>query len=164
MSTKMIASNLHMLFASLKHGWKRPKFPAFSLSPRTDRLTVNSKGGIMIAANTAIQVHHVTNFSFSHIMIQATTVTLILPNHKQIEVTLVYRSPSVPTSTLLTVLPSILSQLTTSSIPSIILDDFNEDLLAKSDLRQPSFMSSHGFSQLVQSPTTDNGTLIDHVY
>ena len=25
-------------------------------------------------------------------------------------------------------------------------------------------MNSHGFSQLVNQPTTDNGTLIDHIY
>ena len=49
-------------------------------------------------------------------------------------------------------------------MPNIILGDFNENILAKSDLRLSTLMSSHGFSQLVHRPTTDNGTLLDHVY
>ena len=161
----MIALNLHMLSVSLKHDQHSPHLADHQVIARKDRDTVNNtKGGIMIAAHTAIQLYHVTNFSLNHLPFEATTVILTLPNHKQIEVTLIYRSPSVPISTLLTALSSILSQLTTLCIPSIILGDFNEDLLTKSDLRLPNLMSSHGYSQLVQSPTTDNGTLIDHVY
>ena len=118
----------------------------------------------MIAAREAIQVSHVTTFPLSYILIEATTATLSLPNNKQLQVTVVYRSPSVPTSTLLTVMSNILSQSTTSSMPSIILGDFNEDLLVNSDSQLLSLMSSHGFSQLVHSPTTDNATLLDHVY
>ena len=49
-------------------------------------------------------------------------------------------------------------------MPNIILGDFNEDLLAKSDLRLPNFMSTYGFSLLIRSPTTDYGTLLDYVY
>ena len=131
---------------------------------RSDRVTVNNKGGVMIAAREAIQVSHVTTFPLSYILIEATTATLSLPNNKQLQVTVVYRSPSVPTSTLLTVMSNILRQSTTSSMPSIILGDFNEDLLVNSDSQLLSLMSSHGFSQLVHSPTTDNATLLDHVY
>ena len=44
------------------------------------------------------------------------------------------------------------------------MGDFNEDLLQKLDSRLLSSMTRHGYVQLVQSPTTANGTLIDHVY
>ena len=50
-------------------------------------------------------------------------------------------------------------------VPTIILGDFNDDLLttlASSGLLQ--FMSSKGFSQVVQAPTTDSGSLLDHIY
>ena len=129
---------------------------------RSDRVTGNSKGGVIIAIHDAIQVSHVTNFPLRYILIEATTAILTLPNQKQFQLTLVYRSPSVPITTLLTTMSSILQSLN-SSMPNIILGDFNEDLLAKSDLRLPNFMSTYGFSQLIRSPTTDYGTLLDHV-
>ena len=50
-------------------------------------------------------------------------------------------------------------------VPTIILGDFNENLLSMSS---PSplleLMSSTGFFQLVQVPTTDSGSLLDHIY
>ena len=49
--------------------------------------------------------------------------------------------------------------------PTIIVGDFNDNLLAVSRLSTLSqFMSSRQFTQLVQVPTTDSGTLLDHVY
>ena len=47
---------------------------------------------------------------------------------------------------------------------SIIMGDFNEDLLSKPDSKLVELMAQYGFSQLVHTPTTDKGTLIDHVY
>ena len=44
------------------------------------------------------------------------------------------------------------------------LGDFNEDLLHHLNSPILSFMSAYGFSQLVKSPTTPQGTIIDHVY
>ena len=51
-----------------------------------------------------------------------------------------------------------------SDIPTLLMGDFNEDVLGKSDYRIRTLMSSLGYEQLVQSPTTDRGTLIDHIY
>ena len=118
----------------------------------------------MIAVSNAMHVSHVTNFPLSHILIEVTTAILTLPNFENLQVTLIYRSPSVPISILLSVMSSILSQATNSSMKNIILGDFNEDLLSNSDSRLLSLMSNHRFSQLVHSPTADNGTLLDHVY
>ena len=50
-------------------------------------------------------------------------------------------------------------------VPTIIVGDFNEDLLSRStSSRILQLMSSRGFSQLVQVPTTDSGSLLDHIY
>ena len=49
------------------------------------------------------------------------------------------------------------------------MGDFNEDLCeyatpSAETLRLLNFMSANGYSQLVNTATTDRGTLIDHVY
>ena len=54
--------------------------------------------------------------------------------------------------------------MTRSGIRNIILGDFNENILQYPDSRIVSLMSNYGYTELVQSPTTARGTLIDHVY
>ena len=50
------------------------------------------------------------------------------------------------------------------NIPAIILGDFNCDITNGKNTPLLQYMRSRGFSQLVTQPTTDNGTLIDHLY
>ncbi len=50
------------------------------------------------------------------------------------------------------------------NMTSIILGDFNDNLLLESNTKLLNFMSSHGYSQLVNYPTTDSSSLIDYVY
>lgn len=45
----------------------------------------------------------------------------------------------------------------------IVVGDFNQDIM-NSQTSILNFMSSNGFEQYIESPTTENGTLIDHVY
>ena len=49
-------------------------------------------------------------------------------------------------------------------MPCVILGDFNEDLIHQPHSRLLDLMSDYDFTQLVESPTTAQGTLIDHVY
>ncbi len=44
---------------------------------------------------------------------------------------------------------------------NVILGDFN---VSKTNSQLEALMLDFGYSQLVHTPTTDNGTLIDHVY
>ena len=62
---------------------------------RSDCVTGNSKGGVIIAIHDAIQVSHMTNFPWRYILVEATTAILTLPNQKHFQVTLVYQSPTV---------------------------------------------------------------------
>ena len=49
-------------------------------------------------------------------------------------------------------------------VPTIIVDDFNEDISRSNSSRLLQLITSRGFSQLVQVPTTDSGSLLDHIY
>ena len=131
---------------------------------RCDRISGENRGGVMLSVHQSIIPTNVTNYTFSGIPIEALTTTLVLPNHKQLQVTVVYRSPSVSSNILMDIMSGILSQMAASDLPSIVLGDFNDDLLTTANSPLTSLMFSHGYSQLVHSPTTDNGTLIDHVY
>ena len=99
---------------------------------RSDRVTGNSKGGgVMIAVQNIMQVSQVSNFPFSNVLIEATTAILTMPNQQPLQIILVYRSPSVPTSTLVSVMSTLLNQSGASTIHTVVLGDFNDDLLAK---------------------------------
>ena len=97
--------------------------------------------------------------------IEAVSVTLQLPNvNHSIQIALVYRSPNVSQTSLIAVLTKLLKHVTLCNTPGIILGDFNEDILNHPNSSIDRFISSYGFTQLVKSPTTPQGTLLDHVY
>ena len=129
-----------------------------------NRLSGDNKGGVMISLPCTMRPSNITEFSFTGILIEAVSSTLVLPNGERLQITLVYRSPSVSTDIMLNVIEGILGQITVRDIPSIVLGDFNEDLLTIPDSKLLHLMSHYGFSQFVKRPTTDRGTLIDHVY
>ncbi len=89
---------------------------------------------------------------------------LQLPNGQAIQLTLVYRSPSVSMNVLLDYMYDLLGHLNTFNGISIVLGDFNVDILANTSSQLEALMLRCGYCQLVHTPTTDNGTLIDHVY
>ena len=96
--------------------------------------------------------------------IEVIVTTLSLPNAKCLQIALLYRSPSVPMQQLIVTLTGVLNDVSMSNVPTVILGDFNVDLLDQPQSPIVSLMSTHGYSQLVNSPTTAKATLIDHVY
>ena len=51
-----------------------------------------------------------------------------------------------------------------SNLPTIRVGDINDNIYDNTPSRILDTMTSSGYTQLVQSPTTDRGTLIDHTY
>ena len=86
------------------------------------------------------------------------------PNAGKMQIGIVYRSRSVPQAVFNIVLTRLLRHVSMCHTPCVILGDFNEDCLHKQSSAVVSLMSSFNFRQLVTIPTTDQGTLIDHVY
>ena len=75
----------------------------------------------------------------------------------------VYRHPNQPLTAFLPLLNHYISDLPQIML-TIILGDFNENLLSPSPSPLLQLMSSRRFYQLVQGPTTDSGSLLDHIY
>lgn len=116
----------------------------------------------MICVASHLQPCRINTFTFTGTEVACCTLTL--PNASHMQVIALYRSLSVPLQGLTTTLHRILAFASTVDIPTIVLGDFNEDILSQRNSSIVSLMSTHGYTQLVTSPTTDRGTFIDHVY
>ena len=128
---------------------------------RYDRMTNESRGGKLICVPSYTNPTSVHRFTAAGIEAASATIDL---GADSLQIAVVYRSPSVAQATLITLLTRLLTHLTISGLPCVILGDFNEDVLHCQNSAILSFMSSYGFTQIVQCPTTQQGTLIDHVY
>ena len=129
---------------------------------RCDRTISNNKGGTMISVPQYMQPSDTNIFMCTGM--EGISTTLLLPNTGRLRLTLLYRSPNVPIDTCINFLIPLLSQLSQSHIPSIVMGDFNENLMDRSESKLSTLMANSGYTQLVQTPTTDKGTLIDYVY
>lgn len=78
---------------------------------------------------------------------------------------IIYKPSVYPTKYFLQRLELLLNILHQTSKKNIILGDFNENLLSTTTPKPiQKFMKEFGYQQLVDFPTTENRTLIDHVY
>ena len=124
---------------------------------RSDRTNDNHKGGVLISVLESLYPSH--RLSLNFLGIESVITTLTLPNSNCLNI---YRSPSCSIDILINALTTILNNVPQTN-PSVILGDFNDNVLNK-QTKFLQFMSRKGYTQLVSTPTTDRGTLIDHVY
>ena len=129
---------------------------------RCDRMTNENRGGVLICVPSYTDPSSVHRFPA--IGIEAVSATIQLTGADSLQIAVVYRSPSVPQAALISLLTRLLMHLTNSTLPCVILGDFNEDIAHCQNSAILSLMSSYGFTQIIHCPTTPQGTLIDHVY
>ena len=129
---------------------------------RCDRITCESKGGVLMCVPSRMNPSNIQRFTANSI--EAVSATIHVPNVGSVQIGVVYRSPSVPQTTLTTVLSRLLTHLSMCNTLCLLLGDFNDDLLRNQNSPTLRFMTNFNFKQFVQSPTTAQGTLIDHVY
>ncbi|XP_071172145.1 uncharacterized protein [Mytilus edulis] len=82
---------------------------------------------------------------------------------ENILVATIYRTQKYNVGKFLENLETLICKMQELSEKIVIIGDFNQDILKGYDTVL-NFMQSKGFNQLVNSPTTEGGTLIDHVY
>ena len=94
---------------------------------RCDRVTCENKGGVLICVPSQMNPSNTQRFATKGI--EAVSTSIDIPNAGNMQIVVVYRSPSVPQATLITVLSKVLTHVSTCNTPCVILGDFNEDLL-----------------------------------
>ncbi len=80
-------------------------------------------------------------------------------NHNYI---VLYRPPSYKIGLFKKNLTAVVNHFNELSGGKIIMGDFNDNAAVSKSMEN--LMKQHGYSQIVTSPTTENGTLIDHIY
>ena len=131
---------------------------------RCDRSSNNNKGGVMISAPKDMkpsQIDYICDFGVELIITR-----LLLPNQHYLQIILLYRSPTVSSNIFLHMLKHVMNlrHIAENQIATVIMGDFNENIMDKCNSDVHHLMNTNGYNQLVQFPTTDRGTLIDHIY
>ncbi|TNN44144.1 hypothetical protein EYF80_045663 [Liparis tanakae] len=84
-------------------------------------------------------------------------------HRKTMNIVTVYRPPSQGPRIFKDRLQTLMTTLKTEKL-TVLPEDFNFDLLDTPDHDILQLMAHHGFRQCVTGPTTDQGSLLDHVY
>ena len=85
---------------------------------RCDRMTCENKGGVLMCVPSQLNPTNVHRLATSGI--EAVSTTVQLPNGENWQIAVVYRSPSVPQATLLTLLTRLLTHVTLCTAPCVI--------------------------------------------
>lgn len=122
----------------------------------------SSGGGVMVYAKKSAR-YTFTKISRTLTPLETITVACVLPSKDTLYICTVYRRPATHSSLVITALSQIVLELPPSA-PQVFLGDFNEDLLTKPSPIRDYLTNDLHFSQLVLTPTTKYGSLLDHVY
>ena len=77
----------------------------------------------------------------------------------------VYRRPQLISTYLLSFLANYLKCIPHETVPTVILGDFNNDLLSPNHSTViAQLLEIRGFKQMITQSTTDAGSLLDHIY
>ncbi|XP_035683454.1 uncharacterized protein LOC118420666 [Branchiostoma floridae] len=140
-------------------GQNRMITPGMLHHERQDRQS--SRGGLMVMSRSAMTRHHKPGITLSSI--EHMCVSLPFGN-ATIQVCVVYCRPPVNHKALIRDMSALINIMDITK-PTVICGDFNVALQVTTT--SPSLlqtMHTFGFRQLVSKPTTDQGSLLDHVY
>ena len=113
-------------------------------------------GGVALIVNTNLNLKHIRMNTISEIFV------VEISERIQMIVISVYRPPSTPNDIFMNLTLEIIAQF--QHVPTCIVGDFNEDVSITSNMHCCTMFRLQGFKQMVNKPTHDSGTIIDHVY
>ena len=128
---------------------------------RANRVGGVQKGGIMMFVNWQIP-SMCLNIEIPGLEFLATSLSPS-PNTKIVLVTLYRCSSTVSTQQFIAMVEQLLNSIALLHAQILVVSDFNDDLLGNTT-KISSWFKSNGFNQLIDQPTTDQGSLLDHVY
>ena len=116
----------------------------------------NRGGGVALIVNTNLHPKQIRMNTILEIVVVEISEPI------QIIVISVYRPPSTPIDMFMNLMLEIIAQF--QHVPTCIVGDFNEDVSITSNMHCCTMFRSQGFKQMVNKPTPDSGTIIDHLY
>ena len=127
---------------------------------RADRPSNTRGGGVMTIAGKDLMP---TQCLLPELTGLESTAVVVKKLDTEVNVITVYRPPSMTPAIFLPRMKELLKSLPHQTL-TVIVGDFNFDLLECPNHKILDVMKEFGFIQQVQGPTTDYGTLLDHVY
>jgi len=111
-----------------------------------------------------VGIYHRQNLKATLIDLQCINIECIMCNLRDLNTTMavVYRPSSYNIPVFRENLITLINQINSLPGGKIVLGDFNENIFSKSTIHD--LMQHFGFTQIVENATTENGTLIDHIY
>ena len=116
----------------------------------------NRGGGVAVIVNTNLNPKQIRMNSILEIVVVEISEPI------QMIVISVYRPPSTPIDVFMNHMLEIIAQF--QHVPTCIVGDFNEDVSITSNTCCCAMFRLQGFKQMVNKPTHNSGTIIDHVY
>ena len=116
----------------------------------------NRGGGVALIVNTNLHPKQIRMNTILEIDVAEISEPI------QMMVISVYRPPSTPIDMFMNLMLEIIAKF--QCVPTRIVGDFNEDVSITSNMCCCTMFRSQGFQQMVNKPTHDSGTIIDHVY
>ena len=114
----------------------------------------NMGGGVALIVNT--------NLHPKHIRMNTILEIVVVEIGEPIQMISVYRPPSIPIDMCMNLMLEIIAQI--QHVQTCIVGDFNEDVSITSNMCCCTMFRSQCFKQMVNKPTHDSGTIIDHDY
>ena len=116
----------------------------------------NRGGGVALIVNTNLNFKQIRMITILEIVVVEISEPI------QMIVISVYRPPSTPTDVFINHMLEIIAQF--KHVPTCIVGDFNEDASITSNIHCCTMFRLQCFKQMINKPTHDSGTIIDHVY